>query len=325
MALRVPCPHGFDFPATVGVIRRGPNDPLNRWDGVRWRRLFAVDGSTVLLEAEVDRRARGQTDAVPPVRARLPAAVPYRSDRADARGQACGLVVRRREGWAPPPLVRRLVGRIFGLDDPGPAFGRRIPARFRRLIRGHAGMLLPGYPSLFEALVHTVLGQQLHVLVANRHREAFVHAFGASRKFSGEIYWTFPEPRHVAQARMGPIRRIGASRVKAGAILAIARSLESGRLSEDRLAALPAAEAIAELSTLPGVGRWTSEWVLLRALRRFEIVPAGDLAVRKAVTWALGTSEVLTEQQVRDAAVAWSPYGGLVAYRLLAAYRRTIG
>lgn len=302
MALRFPCPHGFNFSATVGVIRRGPNDPLNWWDGVRWRRLFAGDGSTFLLEAELDRRAQGRMDAAP-----------------------CGLVVRRLEGSVPPPLVRRLISRIFGLDDPGPAFRRRVPPPLRPLIRGQAGTLLPGHPSLFEALVQTVLGQQLHVLVANRHREAFVRAFGMQREFSGQTCWTFPEPRRVARARLGRIRRIGVSGVKASAILAIARSLEAGRLSEDQLAGLPAQEAIAELSALPGVGRWTSEWVLLRALRRFEIVPAGDLAVRKAVTWALRARDVLTEQQVRDATATWAPYGGLLAYRLVAAFRQTIG
>jgi len=83
--------------------------------------------------------------------------------------------------------------------------------------------------------------------------------------------------------------------------------------------------AIGELSTLPGVGRLTSEWVLLRGLRRFEIVPAGDLAVRKAVAWALRSPEALTEQQVRDATSGWSPYGGLIAYRLLVAHRQAIG
>jgi len=302
VTLRVPCPQGFDFPATVGVVRRGPADPLNVWDGVRWRRLFAADGSAFLLEAALDRGTRSPRDAAPR-----------------------GLAVRRLEGAVRPQIVRRLIGRIFGLDDPGPASRRRLPPDLRRLISGHTGMLLPGFPSLFEALVQTVLGQQLHVLVANRLREGFVRTFGVRRERFGATYWAFPEPRRVAQARVGQIRKIGVSTVKAGAILAIAHSLEAGRLSEDRLTGLAAGEAIAELSALPGVGRWTSEWVLLRALRRFEIVPAGDLAVRKAVTWALGAREVLTEQQVRDAAAAWAPYGGLLAYRLVAANRQAIG
>ncbi len=307
-AIRFRCPTGFDFGATVGVVRRGPDDPLNWWDGARWRRLFSAGAHQFLLEASWEAGERRAREA-------------RRPDTADPSS----LVVRRLEGSAPLALVRRLVARIFGLDDPGPAISRRVPPRLRSLIRAYAGTLLPGHPTLFEALVQTVLGQQLHVRVANRHREAFVHAFGRCHEFREHAYWTFPDPQRVAAARRPQIRKLGISGAKAGAILAIARSLADGRLSEHRLAQLPAAEAIGELSTLPGIGRWTSEWVLLRGLRRFEIVPAGDLAVRKAVAWAFRSLEALTEQQVRDATIGWSPYGGLIAYRLLVAHRQAIG
>jgi 3-methyladenine DNA glycosylase/8-oxoguanine DNA glycosylase len=65
--------------------------------------------------------------------------------------------------------------------------------------------------------------------------------------------------------------------------------------------------------------------VLLRGLRRFEIVPAGDLALRKSVTWSLGRKRLLTERQVRAAVRRWAPYAGLIAYRTLHAHRQTVG
>jgi DNA-3-methyladenine glycosylase II len=295
LVLRLPPPSGFDFAATAEAVRRGPGDPLNRWDGTRWRRMFAAGGGTLLLQVSLC-----------------------------PKGAEPGLAVRSLAGSAPPDVVRRLVTRIFGLDDPGAALALRAPAPLRRLIRSHAGALLPGYPTLFEALAQTIMGQQLHVLVANRHRAAFIQVFGTRHEYRGRAYWTFPDPARVAGARVPHLRRTGLSRVKAGAILAIARNAADGRLSEERLARMPAGEAIDELCALPGVGQWTGEWVLLRALRRFEIVPAGDLTIRKAVTWALGAADLLAEPRIRDAIASWGRYGGLIADRLTTAYLQSI-
>lgn len=304
--LRLPCPPGFEFGATVGTLRRGPADPLNWVDGRRWRRLFAGESSPFLLEASCARdRPAGE-----------------RRQRAPERG---GLVVRALAGSAFPSTVRRLITRVFGLDDPGNALLHRLPRPLRPLITRAGGVLLPGHPTLFEALIQTVLGQQLNTHVANHHRAAFIRAFGTQYEFQGHGYWAFPNPHDVAGVRTRRIRGLGISWAKARSIREIARSLADGAVSEQRLTTLPAAEAINALTTLPGVGRWTGEWVLLRALRRFDVVPAGDLAVRKAVAWARGSAEPFTERQVRDIAAAWFPYGGLVAFRLLYAHRQAIG
>ncbi len=290
-ALHPKSPPGFDFRATVEALRRGPADPLNSFDGRTWRRFFILDSRSFLLEAAWED----------------------------------GLVLRTRAGTAPQALAEYAATRSLGLDDPGRGLVRYLPAPLRPVVRRAAGVLLPGHPSLFEALVQTVLGQQLAAQVANRQRAAFVRAFGTRYEIHGHDYWTFPNPAAIADAAVHRIRALGLSRVKAHAIRAIARELDAGHLTETRLSPLPVADVIGTLTELPGVGRWTSEWVLLRALRRFDVVPAGDLAIRKAIGWLLGSRAVPTEQRVRDAAAVWSPYGGLVAYRLLHAYRLALG
>ena len=287
---RIPYFEGFDFARTIEVLRRGPHDPLHWSDGQRWRRLFAVDGRLTLVEATCGRT----------------------------------VTVRRLAGRVPNETVRRLVQRVLGLDDPGPGHLRGLPPSVRRAARAHLGVSLPGHATLFEALVQTVLGQQIHAKVANRHRAAFIYAFGARYEYRGRGYWAYPTPERLARARISQIRALGISTVKARAIVAIAASLRDGRLSEDALARMSAEDAIAALSALPGIGRWTSEWVLLRGFRRFEIVPAGDLAIRKAVGWSLGRTRLLTERQVRAAVRGWAPYAGLVAYRTLHAHRQTV-
>lgn len=299
------CPPGFDFHATATVMRRGPADPLVWYDGRRWRRRLAVDGAAYLLEV------------------------------APAGG---GLSTRVLAGRVPRPHIERTVARLFGLDDPaltswlpaamsaGGALSRRLPAAVRRALgRLRRTAALPGYPTLFEALVHTILGQQISATAANAHRAAFTRRFGRPFAFLGGTYWMFPAAGDVAGERLASLRRPGLSTAKAVAVRAIARAFDRGTVSEAALEALPPDDAIDALTALPGIGRWTAEWVLLRALRRFDVVPAGDLAVRKAVSWLAGRAELLSEREVREVAAPWTPYSGLVAFRLLLAHRQTVG
>jgi DNA-3-methyladenine glycosylase II len=299
------CPPGFDFEATAAVLRRGPADPLIWFDGRRWRRRLAVDGAEFLLEVSP---AAGSGGAAPPI-----------GIRTDGT-----LSARVLAGRAPRPLLERVVARVFGLDDPARGLSRHLPEAVRRATVRLPGAVLPGYPTLFEALVHTILGQQISATAANAHRAAFTRRFGRPFTYRGRAYWTFPAAADVAGQRLRSLRRPGLSTAKAVAVRSVARALERGEISETALGAMPADAAIDTLTAVPGIGRWTAEWVLLRGLRRFEIVPAGDLAVRKAVTWFAGRTDLLLEPEVRALVAPWTPYAGLVAFRLLLAHRQAV-
>ena len=295
----LPCPAGFDFHATATVMRRGPADPLVWYDGRRWRRRLAVDGAEFLAEV---------------------------STIASSLQTRPRLSVRLLAGAVPRPALARLVGRLFGLDDPAGALSHRLRGSIRCTLAGvRRTAALPGYPSLFEAAVHVILGQQISATAANAHRAAFTKRFGRPFAFQDGTYWMFPSPRDVAGERLASLRRPGLSTAKAVAVRAAARAFAGGAISEAGLERMRAEAAIETLTVLPGIGRWTAEWVLLRGLRRFDVVPAGDLAIRKAVTWHAGHAALLSEPQVRELAAAWTPYAGLVAFRLLLAHRQTVG
>ncbi|HLW47778.1 MAG TPA: hypothetical protein VKW09_08430 [bacterium] len=302
----MPCPPGFDFEATAAVLRRGPADPLIWFDGRRWRRRLAVNGAAFLVEVSPTTAARGTAPMPPSVHT------------------GAGLAARVLAGRVPQPLLERVVARIFGLDDPARTLSRRLPGLIRHATLRLPGAALPGYPTLFEALVHTTLGQQISAAAANVHRAAFATRFGRPFTYRGGTYWTFPAPGDVAGERLASLRRPGLSNAKALAVRSIARALERGTVSETALEAMPPEAAIEALSGLPGIGRWTAEWVLLRALRRFDVVPAGDLAVRKAITWIAGRAGLLSEREVRAFAAPWTPYAGLVAFRLMLAHRQAV-
>jgi len=103
----------------------------------------------------------------------------------------------------------------------------------------------------------------------------------------------------------------------------VAQQAVDGELDYDRLATLSDEEAIARLSAIRGVGRWTAQWALMRALGRSDVLPAGDLALQRAVGDLYFGGRRLTERELDEfAAERWSPYRGLATAYLFAHIRQ---
>ena len=81
------------------------------------------------------------------------------------------------------------------------------------------------------------------------------------------------------------------------------------------LDALPAddEEAIAYLTQVKGIGRWSAEIYLLFAEGRTDIWPAGDLAVQEGVGRLLKMEARPSEKDIREIAENWRPHRGAAA------------
>ena len=86
----------------------------------------------------------------------------------------------------------------------------------------------------------------------------------------------------------------------------------SGELDLDRLPE-DDEEAIALLTQIKGIGRWSAEIYLLFAEGRTDVWPAGDLAVQIEIGKLLGLEGKPTEKQLRELGEAWRPHRGAVA------------
>jgi DNA-3-methyladenine glycosylase II len=108
------------------------------------------------------------------------------------------------------------------------------------------------------------------------------------------------------------LRAAGLSRQKSSYVKSLAELVASGELD---LFALPAddEEAIAQLTRIKGIGRWSAEIYLLFAEGRGDVWPAGDLAVQEEVGQLLGLPERPSEKAVREIAGKWSPHRGAAA------------
>jgi DNA-3-methyladenine glycosylase II len=125
-------------------------------------------------------------------------------------------------------------------------------------------------------------------------------------------YGAPPDLNRILNADDDELRLAGLSRQKAGYARSLAGLVLSGELDLD---ALPAddEEAIALLTKIKGIGRWSAEIYLLFAEGRQDVWPAGDLAVQIEVGRLLGLDGKPSEKLLRELAEPWRPYRGAAA------------
>ena len=177
------------------------------------------------------------------------------------------------------------------------------------------------YLSVCEALVTAITAQQVNLTFAGAIRGRMVKRWGRKLRVDGKTYYAFPRPERLARARVPTFRTMQFSVRKAEYVIGVARAALEGRLDESELRSLPIDEAVARLTDIRGVGRWTAEQMLFRALGRVEVFPGGDLGVQKVVArYCLGEERV-DEETAREQADGWHPWASLATTYLFAAWR----
>ena len=152
-----------------------------------------------------------------------------------------------------------------------------------------------------HTLLRTIVGQQVSVAAARSMWSKLETAFGSP-----------PDLLRLLKATDEEMRAAGMSRQKAGYIRSLAELVTSGELN---LCNLPEddEEAIALLTRIKGIGRWSAEIYLLFAEGRADVFPAGDLAVLIEIGRLLGLPDKPSEKQLRELAESWRPYRGAAA------------
>ncbi len=172
---------------------------------------------------------------------------------------------------------------------------------------------------IFQMMVIAFSEQQVSMAAARSIRERILQAFGAPVRG----LTAFPRPGDLAGRDIDALRSCGLSARKAGYILHHAAAMADGDIDPAAWEGMADEELVRSLCELPGVGRWSAEYIALRGLGRMDVVPASDLGVRRAVGAYLAGGGVLSEAEVRDVLKDWSPWRGLLAFYLLAHQRRS--
>lgn len=158
----------------------------------------------------------------------------------------------------------------------------------------------------YSALVRAILYQQLAGAAARAIDRKW-------RALYGEDGHT-PSPAEVLGTSDEQFRSAGVSRQKAGYLRDLAQHIVDDRLDFATIGRLPDGEVIARLIDVHGIGEWTAHMFLMFELGRPDVLPVGDLGVRKGMQVSYHLEAMPTPGQARELGARWAPYRSVGAW-----------
>ena len=176
--------------------------------------------------------------------------------------------------------------------------------RLAGCLKAHPGLRVPGCWDGFELTTRAILGQQISVKGATTLAGRIARTFGASFQGPRGLTHLFPSPEVLAKA---PLASIGLTRARAESRQALARAVSGGQLSFDGI--VNADDFLTRLCQIPGIGKWTAQYVAMRALGEPDAFPRGDLGLLHAL-------QVESPRELERHAEAWRPWRAYAAMYL---------
>jgi DNA-3-methyladenine glycosylase II len=158
----------------------------------------------------------------------------------------------------------------------------------------------------YGALVRSIVGQQLSTKAARSIYERLTALFDGRT----------PTPPELLAADPEDVRSVGLSRPKVAYLRSLAEHVESGELELARLSELPDEEVTEQLTAVKGLGQWTADMFLIFHLGRPDVLPVGDLGVRRAVERAYGLPDLPDAAQLTQIGEPWRPHRSLASLYL---------
>jgi AraC family transcriptional regulator of adaptative response / DNA-3-methyladenine glycosylase II len=164
------------------------------------------------------------------------------------------------------------------------------------LVESAPGLRVPGCWNGFELATRAILGQQITVRSATTLAGRIVKMFGRAFPATAELTHLFPTPEVLADADLS---NIGMPRARGETIRALARAVCNRRISFDGI--VESESFLARLMEIPGIGKWTAQYVAMRALGEPDAFPSGDAAVLSALNLSVAS-------ELERRAEAWRPW-----------------
>ena len=218
--------------------------------------------------------------------------------------------------------VRDAVAALFNLYDDLLPFYQAVDEDLvmGRLTRDLAGLKVPTTATVFEALVDSVIEQQISLSVAHTLQNRLIKATGTQIDDGNSIYYCYPTPVVLASTPPELFRKCGMSVRKGEYIREISGAIVSGALDvEGYRNYSDTGQIVEELVRIRGIGKWTAELTVLRGIHRLDAFPADDVALRRIIARFYRNGQNITADEARDIADQWGHYKGLAAFYLVMA------
>jgi len=283
----------FDFTHSAAIFSSGEPDIRTYRDG-HFRQALEIDGIPVL----VDVASQGTVDA-PELSLAIRSAHPI-----------------------PGPVktqARDMIARIFSIEDDLTQFYQAMHADplMAGLTRRLRGLRAPATPTVFEALVDSVVEQQISLAAAHSMERRLIRVAGPSLSLDDGTYFCYPAPAVLAGTTDATFRSCGLTLRKGEYIRGIAKAILAGDFDPESFREYPDTESIiGELVKIRGIGRWTAELTILRGLHRADAFPADDVGVRRFISQYYLGGRKITSTDAREFAGRWGDWKGFAAYYL---------
>ena len=162
----------------------------------------------------------------------------------------------------------------------------------------------------YSELISSIVGQQLSVKAGDTIWKRVQALFG------DEV----PTPEELIKIDTEKLRATGVSYAKAGYMKDLAEHVLDGRLDLAHIATIPNDEVIKQLTAVKGIGQWSAHMFMIFSLGRLDILPFGDLGVRKAIQNLYDLDELPSPSVMHSIATKnkWHPYESIAAWYLWA-------
>lgn len=183
---------------------------------------------------------------------------------------------------------------------------RRVDPVMNRLIKKHGSAKLSPHTDYYGQLVDAIIGQQLSEKAGATILKRFIELFDGN----------LPSPELILQMDSEKIRAIGCSYSKIGYMKDLAQHIIDGRLDMEHIATLPNDTVIEQLVAVKGIGEWTAHMFMIFSLGRLDILPTGDLGIRKGMMRAYNLKELPNPAQMHKVATKnrWHPYESVASW-----------
>jgi DNA-3-methyladenine glycosylase II len=158
----------------------------------------------------------------------------------------------------------------------------------------------------YGMLLRSVIGQQLSVKAAATIYDRVLALFGGRT----------PPPEKLLEVEPQELRDVGLSWRKVEYVRDLAEHVLSGELELDRLDRLSDEQVIAEITAVRGFGLWSAQMFLIFFLERPDVLPTGDLGIRKAAQAAYGLDQPPSPAELERIAAPWRPHRSLASVYL---------
>jgi len=182
---------------------------------------------------------------------------------------------------------------------------QRVDEKLGPVIERHGSPTMTPTSNAVHSLARAIVSQQLSGKAADTIWRRFLALYPGSR---------FPSPVTILATADTALRGAGLSGAKAAAIKDLARHVVDKKLVPRRLPAASDDEIAAMLLPVRGIGPWSVHMFLMFALARPDVLPVGDLGIRKGMQRHFGLRKLPEPDRMTKLAAPWRPYRSVAAW-----------